>query len=182
VGQGFEAAISQYMSLEQQIATLRRLRYYARYSLYRVLYLVGRGLIPAQSIGSYISDVAGKMMETPQARDLFSWIAGLVYTYSLKELAVRYAIHALGRHAAAPQDVLAFLVNTAKIDPDYAKALVNAYAIQYYPTVPQLATLAAYTCRLRSSTSARFCSSTVSRRRWLWSGASTSTRVRTTHT
>ena len=140
----FEVAISQYMSLEQQIATLRRLRYYARYSLYRVLYLVGRGLIPAQSIGSYISDVAGKMMETPQAMDLFNWIAGLVYTYSLKELAVRYAIHALGRHAAAPQDVLAFLVNTAKIDPDYAKALVDAYAIQYYPTAPQLATLAIY--------------------------------------
>jgi phage-related protein len=140
----FETAISQYMSLEQQIATLRRLRYYARYSLYRVLYLVGRGLIPAQSIASYISDVADKMVETPQAVDLFNWIANLVYTYSVKELAVRYAVHALGRHAAAPQDVLAFLVNTARIDPDYAKALVNAYAIQYYPTAPQLATLAAY--------------------------------------
>jgi len=140
----FETAISQYMTLEQQIATLRRLRYYARYSLYRVLYLVGRGLVPAQSIASYISDVADKMMETPQAKELFNWIANLVYTYSVKELAVRYAVHVLNRHAAAPQDVLAFLVNTAKIDPDYAKALVDAYAIQYYPTAPQLAAIAAY--------------------------------------
>jgi hypothetical protein len=139
----FNDAITNYFSIEQTIGTYRRIRYYARYALYRILQLIATGVIPRNRIGDYVNKLTELMRETPQARDVFMYISELEYNRALIRNFETLARVWLTRHALTPDQALQ-IMTTQGIDPTYAKALVNAYATPYYPTITQLAFLSEY--------------------------------------
>jgi len=139
----FNEAISNYFSIEQTIGTYRRIRYYARYALYRILQLISTGIIPKSKIGDYVNKLTELMRETPQARDVFMYISELEYNRALLRNFETLARVWLTRHALTPDQALQ-IMTAQGIDPTYAKALVDAYASPYYPTIAQLAFLSEY--------------------------------------
>jgi len=139
----FNEAISNYFSIEQTIGTYRRIRYYARYALYRILQLISTGVIPKTKIGDYVNKLTELMRETPQARDVFMYISELEYHRSLLRNFETLARVWLTRHAITPDQALQIMISQG-IDPTFAKALVDAYASPYYPTIAQLAFLSEY--------------------------------------
>jgi phage-related protein len=139
----FNDAITKYFEVEQLIGTFRRVRYYARYALYRILGLIGMGVIPKTEIPKYIDEMVTLMRETPQAKEVFMFISDLVYRRYLLRNFETYARIWLGRHATTPDTALQTLL-TQGLDPDFAKALIEAYSPPYYPTILELATLSEY--------------------------------------
>ena len=83
------------------------------------------------------------MKETPQAKDVFMFISNLIYTSSILRNYETMIRVWLGRHAMTIDQALQTLL-AQNIDPDYAKALVNAYASPYYPTITQLIVMSEY--------------------------------------
>jgi hypothetical protein len=83
------------------------------------------------------------MRETPQARDVFMYISELEYNRALLRNFETLARVWLTRHALTPDQALQ-IMTAQGIDPTYAKALVDAYASPYYPTIAQLAFLSEY--------------------------------------
>jgi len=139
----FNDAIAKYFEVEQLIGTFRRIRYYARYALYRILGIIAMGLIPRTQITNYVDQLVTLMKETPQARDVFMFISNLIYTSSILRNYETMIRVWLGRHAMTVDQALQTLLSQ-NIDPDYAKTLVNAYASPYYPTITQLITMSEY--------------------------------------
>jgi len=139
----FNEAISNYFSIEQSIGTYRRIRYYARYALYRILQLISTGIIPKTKISDYVNKLTELMRETPQTKDVFMYISELEYNRALLRNFETLARVWLTRHALTPDQAYQVMV-TQGIDPTYAKALVDAYASPYYPTIAQLAFLSEY--------------------------------------
>jgi len=139
----FNNAIAKYFEVEQLIGTFRRIRYYARYALYRILGIIAMGLIPRTQITNYVDQLVTLMKETPQARDVFMFISNLIYTSSILRNYETMIRVWLGRHAMTVDQALQTLL-AQNIDPDYARALVNAYASPYYPTIAQLIVMSEY--------------------------------------
>jgi hypothetical protein len=139
----FNDAIAKYFEVEQLIGTFRRIRYYARYALYRILGIIGMGLIPKTEIPKYIDELTTLMKETPQAKEVFLFIANLVYHRYLLRNFETYARVWLGRHAVTPDDALRVLLANG-IDVDFANALVKAYSPPYYPTILEMPVLSEY--------------------------------------
>jgi len=139
----FNEAIINYFSIEQTIATYRRIRNYARYALFRILQLISGGAIPKDKIESYVNGLTELMRETQQAKSVFMYIAELEYSRSLLRNYETLARVWLTRHALTPDQVEQIMISQG-MDPTYVKTLVSAYAVPYYPTIAQLAFLSEY--------------------------------------